>query len=70
MWNSLNSRFGSQYLDGIPQKSIFSSLILAYTYAFITYNIMLNRRGNRRKFAEADRLPILARGRSIKNSLS
>jgi hypothetical protein len=31
---------------------------------------MLNRRGNRRNFAEADRLPILARGRSIKNSVS
>ena len=31
---------------------------------------MLNRRGNRRNFAEANRLPILARGRSIKNSVS
>jgi hypothetical protein len=31
---------------------------------------MLNRRGNSRNFAEADRLPISDRGRSIKNSVS
>jgi len=31
---------------------------------------MLNRRGNSRNFAEAGRLLILARGRSIKNSVS
>jgi hypothetical protein len=31
---------------------------------------MLNRQGNSKKFAEAGRLPILARGRSIKNSVS
>ena len=31
---------------------------------------MLNRGGNRIFFAEAGRLPILARGRSIKNSVS
>jgi hypothetical protein len=31
---------------------------------------MLNMRGNRRNFAEADRLPVLARGRSIKDSVS
>ena len=31
---------------------------------------MLNRGGNRRNFAEAGRLPILARGRSTKNSVS
>jgi hypothetical protein len=27
MWNSLNSRCGSQYIEGFPQKSIVSSLI-------------------------------------------
>jgi hypothetical protein len=31
---------------------------------------MLNRWGNRKYFAEAGRLPILACGRSIKNSVS
>jgi hypothetical protein len=38
--------------------------ILSYTYAFITYNIMLNRWGNSQNNAEAGRLLILARGRS------
>ena len=34
MWNSLNSRCGSQYFDGFSQKCI----VLSLTYHFITWN--------------------------------
>jgi hypothetical protein len=58
------------YVEFIKTLFQASFSILSYTYAFKTYNIMLNRRGNSTTFAEAGRLPILARGRSIKNYVS
>jgi hypothetical protein len=58
MWSSLKSRSWSRFL------AFQHFIIILWIYN------LLNRGGNRRNFVEAGRLPILARGRSIKNSMS
>ena len=65
VWKPISRRVSAK-------KTLFqaSFSILAYNNAIITINSMLNMRGDRSNFAEAGRLPILARGRNIKNSLS